>query len=486
MAKRRMTYELDADESKAMDAFRALDAEQRKMLIRGESINKSTQKQGEVTNWAAGQWKALVGAAMGMVGVNQVISKAIELIREYDQHLKSINEKQVKSAGGAIPLAALQKPEDVSRVLREAAAISAGMGVSPEVGFTYFQRGQSVRGTWEGGRESAIAAMQLGLLTQDHETAAETIKIARELGMSQKEFNAVLAGAASSSAANEAVFAQTASFWPMFTGAGGEPEKYFGAAITNVLSQRIDSSKLPTYVQAVTRTLTDVEGPLQKAVTESMDASGRTFRDLNNLERLAEMRAIVQEQYGEVTPETLRLAGISEMRERTALATLFTPQNMQGLVRVLGEAPGYAAEWDIGERLADIQTDPAIRQKYLQDRSAATAEAFALMGPEAEAARERMARRRAVGAEVGYGMGVNLETGEAGYRTRVLSGEYARETARTGQFGPYYDVRQEGGPEMQDRLENALQENARVLREIADNTRADKKPERVVMRGEVE
>jgi len=375
------------------------------------------------------------------------------------------------------------------------------MGVSPEAGFTYFQRGQSVRGTWEGGRESAIAAMQLGLLTQDHETAAEIIKIARELGMSQKEFNAVLAGAASSSAANEAVFANVAPYWPMFTGAGGEPEKYFGAAITNVLSQRIDSSKLPTYVQAVTRVLTGVgetdeeklkkkaekgELSLQEEVTKSMIASGRTFRDLNNFERLAEMRAIVQERYGEVTPETLEMFGIVEMREKTALATLFTPQNMQRLVRVLGEAPGYAAEWDIGERLADIQTDPAIRQKYLQDRSAATAEAFALMGPEAEAARERMARRRAVGAEVGYGMGVDLETGEAGYRTRVLSGEYARETARTGQFGPYYDVRQPSGPETQDRLEKALQENARVLREIAENTRADKKPERVVMRGEVE
>ena len=249
----------------------------------------------------------------------------------------------------------------------------------------------------------------------------------------------------------------------------------------------------------MTRTLTDVgetdeeklkkkaekgELSLQEQVTMSMIASGRTFRDLGNLERLAQMRAIVQEQYGEVTPETVRMAGITEMRERTALATLFTPQNMQGLVRVLGEAPEYADSWDIGQRLESIQMDPMIRQKYLQDRSAATAEAFALMGPESEAARERAARVRALGAEAGYGMGVDLETGEARFwRRAAMAGDERSALRGGGGYGGYYDMTPRVERSAEDRLAEALDRNQKALEEIAENTRTDKKPERVAQPG---
>lgn len=418
--------------------------------------------------------------------MNALIQKGIGLFREYDQHLQKIGEKQVKAAGGAIPLAALQRPEDVQRVLREAAALSAERGVMPEVGFNYFQRGQSVRGTYEGGKESALAAMQLGLLTQDHETAAETIKIARELGMSQKEFNSLIVGAAATSAGDEAVFATAAPYWPMFTKKGGDPEKYFGAAITNVLSQRIDSSHLPTYVQAVSRTLTDVGAEdvsglkrdltLQERITKSMEAEGRTFADLNNFERLMAIRGHVQRTYGEVTPETLQMAGIGEQRERTAMATLMTPQNFQLLAKVLGEAPEFAKTYDIGERLAAIQMEPAIREKYLEDKAAAQAEAWALMGPESEAARERAARARAIGAEGAFpeagplgswGLGVDEDTGEAGWLARA--GRFGERTSQApGAYGMYYDVSPDRRPMPagQDRLQEALQENTKVLKEI--------------------
>ncbi len=500
---RRQTYELDADEGKLVDAYRNLTAEQRRMLAEGQRINQSTKQQAQSTGYLTNQWKSLVATAAGFIGVNSLIQKGIGLIKEYDNHLKKIDEKQVKAAGGAIPLAALQRPEDVRRVLREAAALSAERGVMPEVGFNYFQRGQSVRGTYEGGKESALAAMQLGLLTQDHETAAETIKIARELGMSQKEFNSLIVGAAATSAADEAVFAGTASYWPLFTKKGGDPEKYFGAAITNVLSQRIDSSHLPTYVQAVSRTLTDVgaedvsglkrELTLQERITKSMEAEGRTFADLNNFERLMAIRGYVQRTYGEVTPETLQMAGISEQRERTAMATLMTPENFQLLAKVLSEAPEFAEQYDIGERLTAIQMEPAIREKYLEDRAAAQAEAYAFMGPESTVARGRTAQVRAVGVETGYGLGVDEDTGEAGYVRQVQAYEGFQEAGiYHTPYGVYIDKDERARADrlQQDRLEEALRKNDETLRkilekegQIAENTKQKPQFDRVVMDG---
>ncbi len=165
---------------------------------------------------------------------------------------------------------------------------------------------------------------------------------------------------------------------------------------------------------------------------------------------------------------------------------------MQGLVRVLGEAPGYAAEWDIGERLAGLQTDPAIRQKYLQDRSAATAEAFAMMGPEAEAARARAAREREIAAGAQYGLGTDVETGGlSGWAGRGLRASHRQYEVESG-IGAGMWGGAPGAPTVEpwrgavERLADGLDRNQQTLERIANYTEASKKPERVVMRGEVE
>jgi hypothetical protein len=487
--RRRQVYELDAENAKLFDAYRELDDAQRKSLAESTKGAQAAKNQGKAVSYLKGEWKALVGTALGFIGVNQLIQQGIGLLRDYDERLKKISETQTKTAKGAVPLAALQAPEDVSRVLREAAAISAAEGISPEQGFNMFQRAQSVYGTFEEGKPQAVAAMRLAKLTQDPESAAEAIKIAYALGMTQEEFNSVLVGMAASSAADEAVFTRVSPFWSLFTGEGGEPEKYTGAAITNVLSQRIASEQLPTYVQAVSRTLTDVEDPIAQAITKDMEGTGRTFADLSNIERIRAIGQYVEKEYREISPEALKKAGITEQRESTAMATILAPDNLKRLEQILSEAPEMGERYRIEDRLGAISQEPIIRQKLLEEQTAAVAEATAMMGPESERARERAARVRAQGAEAGFGWGIDPETGEAGrLRRAAMIGEGS--VQRPGAYGMYYQVAPESPrPSEQERLKEALEKQTQVLQEIAENTKSDKrsKPsETVSVRPEVE
>jgi len=497
-----MVYELDAEEAKALDAFRTLNAEQRRSLAESEKGTQAAGRQGKVVRILMGEWKSLVAAGMGMIGVNQAIRGGIELLREYEDHLKAISERQTKTAAGGVSLAMLQKSgTDVSRVLKEAAVLSAEQGISPEKGFEFFEQGQAIYGTFEKGAEAAVEALKLARVTGEPETAVGTIKIAEQLKMTQEAFNSLLVGAAVPSGANERVFAEVAPFWPLFTGKTGEPEPFFGAAATTALSQRIPNEMLATYVQAVNRTLTDVGvetikelkkkgGALtvQEQITkELLGSTGKTFRDLSQVERLEAIGDITKRRYGGVNAETLRLMGIEEQRERTALATILTPENMALLKQVLAEAPTYAQKYDLDERLRTLQQDPTLRKKFLKDQAVATAEAYAYMGPESDIARAKEAQKLAAAAEVGYGTGADLETGEAGFWRRVQTGTTGTigtgGTERMWAFGPYYDVRPPSGMEQLDRLEGALQESIQVLREIASNTTPAKR-EQVSLRTE--
>ncbi|MDI9547981.1 MAG: hypothetical protein QM346_10315, partial [Chloroflexota bacterium] len=92
--RRRMVYELDAEEAKALDAFRTLTAEQRRSLAESEKGTHAASRQGKAVRFLTAEWESLVAAGIGMIGVNEAIDDGIELLREYEEHLKSISERQ--------------------------------------------------------------------------------------------------------------------------------------------------------------------------------------------------------------------------------------------------------------------------------------------------------------------------------------------------------------------------------------------------------
>ena len=59
-----MVYELDAEEAKALDAFRTLTAEQRRSLAESEKGTHAASRQGKVVKFLTGEWKSSVPAGM--------------------------------------------------------------------------------------------------------------------------------------------------------------------------------------------------------------------------------------------------------------------------------------------------------------------------------------------------------------------------------------------------------------------------------------
>lgn len=445
-----------------------------------DKIAKATKRAGKS---AKDQKGAIDGAGASMLRFGKQALTAIGLMsipattmaawKTFDDRLKRIADKQVEVGAAAVSFAALQPKDKVASREAEVLAIGAELGIGATETLLTATLAQSTAKDFEKGLPILRETLRLTKLIGDAEASRASIKVAPVLGLLSKELNSLIIGAFENAAATEVDAVRAAAALPEFS-AQGKVDPVFGVSVLSALTTGgIDKATLRQAASSTANFLTNIGGALVQDIDKQRKGRGLgTFQELGLNERLKATREFVLETQGAVDVEALQIAGLTEKRQRQAVAALLKEENFGTLQGLIADAPTFAARFATERRVQDIRESPTVRAKFQTDQTRAIVEAVHLLTPVADRAAQGRRARQAIGAEAGFGVGTDTVTGEALWWRRL--GEVLSGPANVS-FGPgVVGIRagQERTPAA-DRLQDALESQLVVLHEIVDVLKTD-------------
>lgn len=294
---------ITADESKLLEAYRRMDAEQRKMTDRMRENKAAGDRVTESIERSVGPLRTLAG----IMGVGGGIAGGLALAREHfdkiEQYSRRVTENVKAASADMIAFGMMQEPGGIRGKALQTVQTMGAYGFSPAESLGTVQMLQAQLGSYEQGLEAAKAVGLLkkaGVPVESGRTAI-TVGMATGLTAEQAAQAPYAAGEVSSLTPADLAAASGVAL-PAFRGMqGGALTGYQAMA---VLSKFIkDPGQLGTYARASARPLMDEKLRNNLGATDSTDFWGF-------YEKLVAK--------GVSTPEQLNAIGISEERERGA------------------------------------------------------------------------------------------------------------------------------------------------------------------------
>lgn len=323
-----ITFRLEGKEAGGVRAFLRLTEAQRKAELGALKVGKAGRKTSQDMKavgkssrdaFDLGPMKAFIGGLVGAGSVTAALMKVSERYQVWRRNIQEIAAEARKASGEILSFAALQAGGEKAGAVRKAAAMGLRYGITERgVAFDTVQALQSARGgdlaAGLAGARSVFQAYQVGIpLEKGREL--EVLGAAQGQAPGAALRRAYVAGQAS--ARDPAALATAApgmTFWQ---------DKDLGFAAAGVIAGAVREGELQTYVKAAGIGLSDVSTLETK------------FKDLGVLgtPRVEKLRALAGA--GLDTPEKLKAAGLSEIRQQQAVSILV--QNLENLDRITAE-----------------------------------------------------------------------------------------------------------------------------------------------------
>lgn len=405
-----VTLQIDADAAKAIRELVRFAQAQGNAEKSTDSAARSTRRQKEEIDALEVGVNKVVSATMGMAAAALSIQGATQAWQEYKRVLDSINEKKEQVAPAAIALDMVLQPEGREEYRKRAQLEGARRGIGADATLMVYQRAVSVYGQ-EAAPEQAGPALDLGAITQDSENAKQAFASAREMDMTVKDFVSTLIGSANKSASDESVFMKNIRALPAFSLQGQvDPSAAFAAMVAE--SGRYPD-ELATYTENLARAIVT-----PNALTEQIGG----YQDLKTFpERINAIDSFLQKNYGSNDYQAIDAAGLTEIRQANALATLF--QNKALFDKVYKESKNYPTEFDSSTRLKElIDKDPLVKEFVQSNRNKAMADYDSMYGPMGKLATEQARKDQVTAAELGTANPFVNERGEVTWTGRIVRG----------------------------------------------------------------
>jgi len=404
---------ITADESKAIQAWRKMDAEQKKVIDRFRTAKQESKGLDESVGKVAGTMKNLMGVLMGGAGLVGALTLAKSAFRDILTQTERITANVSQASMEMAAFAMMQKPGEAGAATRAAAQLGAQYGVKAGPAWFAVQSMQAKTGTLEGGMQAAEAMFALSQRAGvPMEGARQAVAVGMGLNLTPEQAARAAYAAGKASQLSPAQLAEMAGTGlPAYQGVGGGPIAGYGvaAALSGLIS---DPGLLGTYTRQV--------GVLLQQRTGK---PGKLWKGLGferpGAEPEAQLRAL--EAAGITTMGDLQAAGFAK-KESLGLSILLA--NLPSALKTMETVRGYygqeglirrereAAEKDVPELSLDRQIEEVFAKTQLTRT----------IGPRAQTAQRLQLRRAQLGGRISeYGGDFwPFMTGEEGKRQATL------------------------------------------------------------------
>jgi len=244
---------ITADEKKALDAYRRMDEQQRKMVDRMRQMKRESRGAGDEASKMLGPVNRLVG----LLGVGGGLAGGVTLAKRafaaMDEYARRMAENVRNASSDMAAFAMMQEPGTMGTRTSQAVALGARYGVA-EPGRALFavQAMQAKTGTFEQGMEAAEAIFALKQRAGvPLEGARQAVAVGMGLNLRPGEAARAAYAGGKASQLSPAELAQMAGQGlPAYMGIGGGPITGYGvaAALSGLIS---DPGMLGTYTRQV-------------------------------------------------------------------------------------------------------------------------------------------------------------------------------------------------------------------------------------------
>lgn len=398
-----VTLQIEAEGVKALRELVKVSQELKNVEKQTRKTNKAskdgTESARTSTNKLASSWGnvgAKAGTAIaGMLSIGTVNG----LLKEFESTLNRLSQRSNTFGRSAASLAALQKPGEEGKILREAAISGAQFGVKPADSAQIFQTLQSVNRGDLGATKADFATSgrlsQFGVANQE---ATDIIRFSRARGLSGAQGASLAFTAAEESDLDIGAIAKAVPSTSQFS------SMEQGLAVLSVLSKEIPAGRLPEMLRNAATGLNANDSKLAKKFK---------LKGLSESERIA---SLAQSGVG-TSIEALQAFGL----QRTEA------EGIGGLIRQQRKDEGVTSTLDVlsstgpgvlKSELSRIRdASPIINQALLSDQAIALNETRALFGRSAEGARSLEARRLEQSQQLMTAFGGTFGIGEDGMPT---------------------------------------------------------------------
>lgn len=300
---------LTADESKALDAYRRMDAAQQKMLDRFAQQKQGSDKAGASIE---GQIAPL-NKVLGLLGLGGGIAGALSMVNRYFEqtaaHAARLSENVKTASADLAAFTMMQEPGQIGARTKETMAALAPYGFSPSEALQTTQMLQAQLGDYQKALAASQAVGQLKLAGVPVQAGQTAVTVGMATGLTAEQAAAAPYAAGEVSSLTPAMLAEASGVAvPAFRGyKGGAVTAYQAMA---VLSRFIkEPGMLGTYARIAART------PLDQNVMKTVGAT-----DTSDFWGVYESMV----KKGISTPQQLEGVGITEEREKQAWSMLLS------------------------------------------------------------------------------------------------------------------------------------------------------------------
>lgn len=429
-----VTVTLSGDGSKLAAVLQqAIEMEKKFGNAAENATNQASRGAGVVNDSMGKLMKTLQAVGTAVVtafGVRQVVQVAINAIREYDDALGKLADKQKTLVDAKAAYAALQEPRMEEKALRDAENLGARYNVKPRDSYIIAEEMQSIASRDEytpeqnrqRGLKYAESAMKLVKIGVDAETAKDVISYGNSAGVTPDRIVDIAYEAAQRSRLTPAKFTKA-----MPSLVGYNQSVSAGLAAFAAISKNRDEGEVETIAMRTALAIKDKNDltkriHLDKKVEDWMAMSEQQGIEADPImTRLAFIREAVQPdpRTGLYDEAIFKKAGVPDIREQKGLTDIMN--NWDKFTEdywAIKNTPVGRVE-DLTARLEKV---PEIGSAWADMRHDAEAEAAQQSGPIAEKSRKHRQEQIAIANKYGNDpKWVDQETHMPFWRTRILN-----------------------------------------------------------------
>lgn len=371
-------------EAEAAKAFRVMDAYYRKQLQVGDATEKMGRKHKEagvhVDRMDAYLGRAVKGV-LAFGGSMLSISKGLDILRQYEEHLNNIANKSNEIAGSAAGFIAMRGPEEAKRI----AIQGAKYGMKPEESLPL---AEIIYGAAAGdeakAQEMFKTAADLKRLGVTQEGIQAVIKLSGDtrLGMSPDQVASLIVKAGQESQATTAELAQVAG------GIAQYSTPVMGAAFLTAMSGVAEFTKegigqLAVYLEKA-KLAFSTKSEFRDSMVSYAKKKGMKWEDLDELQQAQLVKSRLDEKGMTYTIPSFEKIGLTEERQSRALS------GVMGIIeKIENAAPKMSAvPADLVSGLVSEQMqDPMMKAAFLKAQSDAAADVLNTYGEAGDLAR---------------------------------------------------------------------------------------------------
>lgn len=319
--RRRQVYELDAENAKLFDAYRELDAAQRKSLAESAKGAQAAKRHTKETHGLAASFKRAAESMAGFISAQAAMSGIKTFINDITQALEKNKDAAQESIDAITRYSALMSmgPEDREFLMQHAGRLNLSEAAS--IAFTGASRGASREGIVDILKEANIASM----MGEGPETISNIVTAHRA---SFGDRSLAQVSSMITNLAKESPFTteQLANIAPRITGIAGatEEDKVIGVALASAIGEGMGADARPELAATAARQfLVKRTGDNVQEYFEQAGVSGGTAIDqIEQMARDVESGSLSEKRMKEMFGEEAAPAILSMLRSESAMSGL--------------------------------------------------------------------------------------------------------------------------------------------------------------------